>query len=149
MLAGPFSIESFSFFKMQIKTIKKKLSVSFWWIIMILFFLFVWSRVINDDSLSQLVLCSGQDFCLFVFFVFVLDGMIREDYFNFFNDFLCLTRCSSTTWMRDYQGIFGLFTGGWKRAFLPLTFLIMNSHGTRAWLSKNVDMPRPFSAENL
>ena len=29
MLAGPFSIESFSFFKMQIKTIKKKLSVSF------------------------------------------------------------------------------------------------------------------------
>ena len=126
MLAGPFSIESFSFFKMQIKTIKKKLSVSFWWIIMILFFLFVWSRVINDDSLSQLVLCSGQDFLFVCFFLFLFWTEWSERIISiFFNDFLCLTRCSSTTWMRDYQGIFGLFTGGWKRAFLPLTFLII------------------------
>ena len=29
MLAGPFSIESFSFFKMQIKTIKKKVVSKF------------------------------------------------------------------------------------------------------------------------
>ena len=103
--------------------------------------------MINDDSLSQLVLCSGQDFCLFVFvFLFLFWTEWSERIISiFFNDFLCLTRCSSTTWMRDYQGIFGLFTGGWKRAFLPLTFLIIEFPWDEgAWLSKQLTCHAPF-----
>jgi len=51
--------------------------------------------------------------------------------------------------MRDYQGIFGFIYWRMKESIFAIDILIMNSHGTRAWLSKNVDMPCPFSAENL
>ena len=107
-------------------------------------FLF-WSRVIKWwQPVSASIMFRTRFLFVFVF-LFLFWTEWSEDYFNFFNDFLCLTRCSSTTWMRDYQGIFGLFTGGWKRAFLPLTFLIIEFPWDEgAWLSKQLTCHAPF-----
>jgi len=123
----------------------RKLRVTFWWVTTITTFIFSrtaasaahsqkslslyewWYFLKDDDSLSQLVLCSGQDF-LFVF-VFGRNDQRIILFFSSFK-FLCLTRCSSTTW---YEGLSGhLWFMYWRLKenffiFLPLTarFLII------------------------